>query len=74
MPKKYPKDFIAPSYSNEYHKIKMREHRKKNGITPKPFWCITINEKKYVFKTKKSMNIEKIQPASINQNEYILCL
>ena len=74
MPKIYKNGEIPPYKTKEYYKLKMREYRKKNPINQtRTLWSITINNKKYVFKTKKDMNISKITSKDVDKNKDVIC-
>ena len=72
MPKKvYPAGQPKPYESNEYYKLKMREHlaRKRKET----LWSVTINDKNYIFKSKKDININKITTKDLDKTKDIIC-
>ena len=84
MPKLYKDGEIPPYKTKEYYKLKMREYRKNNpekysqkgrhnSSQKKTFWSITINDKKYIFKTKQEIKISKIKKQDVDKTQDILC-
>ena len=84
MPKVYQEGEIPAYKTKEYYKLKMREYRKKNpekysqkgrrsSSQRKTFWSITINDKKYIFKTKQDIKICKIKKQDVDQTQDIVC-
>lgn len=82
MPKIYKEGEIPPYKTKEYYKLKMREYRKNNPakysqkkpkIPKEIYWSVDINDKKYIFKSKKDIKIAKIEKESIDNSHDILC-
>ena len=83
MPKVYKDGEIPPYKTKEYYKMKMREYRKNNPEkysqkkskkpTSDTCWSVTINNKKYIFKSKQDINISKIKMQDVDNTQDILC-
>ena len=74
MPKVYEDGEIPPYKTKKYYRDKMREYRKKNPTSQThTLWSITINDKKYIFKTKKDMKISKLTNKDVDKNKDIIC-
>ena len=75
MPKLYKDGEIPPYKTKEYYRQKMREFRAKQPkqCNQNVYWTITIDNKKYVFKSKSDINIEKIKKADIDKSCDLIC-
>ena len=75
MPKLYKEGEIQPYKTKEYYRKKMRHFRanQPKQCNKNVYWTITIDNKKYVFKSKSDINIEKINKTDINQLKDVIC-
>ena len=73
MPKLYKEGEVAPSMTNEYYKIKMREYRARKGNEQQAYWSLTIDNKIYIFKKKADINIKRINKENIDKSKHVIC-
>ena len=61
--------------SKDYFKLKMREYRKNKPkyATKHQFYVVDIKGKKYIFRRKIDINIQKIKRKDIDWTKYIKC-
>lgn len=79
MPKLYKDGETPPYKTKEYYRQKMREYRSRNATkkvktsNKQVCWSITLNNKKYIFKSKSDIVIDKITKDSIDKSNDIIC-
>ena len=64
-----------PNYFKDYYKRNIQTFQQRNQNRPsvkKFYYVLTIQGKKYCFKNKKDINIEKINIHECNKNDLIM--